>query len=80
MCLTKMSVTTGPCAFGEDLGSLLPAGFKEFRDELERKKEQCPLPDCFRSSLWVRRDRLQSRGSKMDLAKEDSDWLGRQTA
>eukprot|EP00450_Noctiluca_scintillans_P001261 CAMPEP_0194499718 /NCGR_PEP_ID=MMETSP0253-20130528/15939_1 /TAXON_ID=2966 /ORGANISM="Noctiluca scintillans" /LENGTH=74 /DNA_ID=CAMNT_0039341493 /DNA_START=24 /DNA_END=248 /DNA_ORIENTATION=- len=41
----------------DDLRSLLPVGFKEFRDELEGKKEQCPLPDFTRSDLWLRRER-----------------------
>uniref|UniRef100_A0A7S1F881 Uncharacterized protein n=1 Tax=Noctiluca scintillans TaxID=2966 RepID=A0A7S1F881_NOCSC len=40
---------------GEDLSSLLPVGFHELREELEKKKERCPLPDLARSSLWARR-------------------------
>mmetsp|Transcript_12646 Transcript_12646/g.35002 ORF Transcript_12646/g.35002 Transcript_12646/m.35002 type:complete len:80 (+) Transcript_12646:38-277(+) len=53
-------MTTSFCAIEEDLRSLLPLGFKAFHEEMERKKEQCPLPDLARSDLWLRRGRRDS--------------------
>jgi len=64
-----MGITgTADSIWGEDLSSLLPVGFHEFRQELERKKDRCPMPDPTRSSLWTRRSaQMQHRlGSRLD--------------
>jgi len=57
LACTKGRLLTGMAdsIWGEDLSSLLPVGFHEFRQEFELKKDRCLMPDPTRSSLWARR-------------------------
>mmetsp|Transcript_6370 Transcript_6370/g.17742 ORF Transcript_6370/g.17742 Transcript_6370/m.17742 type:complete len:84 (+) Transcript_6370:70-321(+) len=53
--MASMPTSASNKMWEDDVRSLLPAGFSEFREELERKKESRPLPRLDRSDLWARR-------------------------